>query len=53
MSTPATKLKHTTHAVNSWHTMLRRAFVEVPAMIRQTQRHRGALASLIHKHGGK
>lgn len=49
----ANTLKHTTHAVNSWHTFLKRSFVEVPAMIRSTQAHRAALTSLVHRHGGK
>lgn len=49
----AGKLKHTTHAVNSWHRLLRRTFVDAPVMIRQTQAHRNALNSLVHKHGGK
>lgn len=49
----ANTLKHTTHAVNSWHQLLKRAFVDAPKMIEQTQGHRGALNTLIRKHGGK
>lgn len=49
----ANTLKHTTHAVNSWHQLLKRAFVDAPNMIRQTQTHRAALDALIRKHGGK